>query len=195
MSNPLKALTTLGKVALGGALLVILAAIFFWASAQEFWTSHTPVVEAPPSGVTTEFVQQHLPLYISGELSGNTKAIENTTKKVEKEIVKLKETNAKPSLVVPSSDKKAIENKLYNDKADIALKEKKEDGTTNIYSISVKKAKHGVGFYLNYTDRDGDKIKNTSGGVHYRNKRFIYQAGVDLKGRPECRVAYELFQW
>lgn len=106
----------------------------------------------------------------------------------------IRDGNVKPSITLPpDATPEMIERAVNSLEGDNAISEPGKDPGTNIYSIQIRKAPHGVGLYGNLKMSGGNI--DYGYGLHYRNKRFVYQAGVDHDGRFEGRVAYELIQW
>lgn len=105
-----------------------------------------------------------------------------------------REGKVKPSVTLPpDATPEMVARAVDSLEGDKAIAEPGKDPGTNIYSIQIRKAPHGVGVYGNIKMDCGNV--DYGYGLHYRNKRFVYQVGVDHDGRFDGRVAYELIQW
>lgn len=93
----------------------------------------------------------------------------------------------------PDATQEMVDRAVDSLGGDKAVSEPSDKPGTNIYSIQIRRAPHGVGVYGNIKMDNGNI--DYGYGLHYRNKRIVYQAGVDHAGRFEGRVAYELIQW
>jgi hypothetical protein len=75
---------------------------------------------------------------------------------------------------------------------DIALSEPIAKPGTNIYSIKIRRSPHGIGLYAGIDKDDSTEFEY---GIHYRNKRWVYQIGTNANNDFNARIAYELIQW
>lgn len=128
--------------------------------------------------------------------SENVAHAEITAPQITKKIENIKKENQAPVVnLPPTATEKEIQAAIDNDKGDLAIKEENVNVRpgTNIYSIHLDKSKHGIGIYgaMSY---DAGEIKGGY-GLHYRNKRWVYQAGVGARGGFDVRIAYEVAQW
>lgn len=128
--------------------------------------------------------------------SENVAHAETTAPQITKKIENIKKENQAPVVnLPPTATEKEIQAVIDNDKGDLAIKEENVNVRpgTNIYSIHLDKSKHGIGIYgaMSY---DAGEIKGGY-GLHYRNKRWVYQAGVGVRGGFDGRIAYEVAQW
>ena len=143
--------------------------------AYKFFKPDEPVQVVPVEKVTQEVVTN---VVASGK---------DTNKQVFSEIQDAKNKNTKAAIVLPPTASPAeVQRAVDSLGGDIAISEPSSKPGTSIWSIKVSRAKYGIGFYV-------DSEKEV--GLHYRNKRWIYQAGIDVDGKFAGRVAYELIQW
>lgn len=152
-------------------------------------------------GVSPEVVNR----VMNGETSKVYEDIQRILKlqeaeKTEKELKSHKQPSAKELdnkyertyLTPEESTKENIKADLDKRDGDAIIVDKESNvnpGTT-IYSIKNVKTTVGLGVYAGYSEGVGKSY-----GLHYRNRRTVYQVGVDNDGHLEGRVAYEVFQW
>lgn len=120
----------------------------------------------------------------------------DTSKEIIKKIEQIKIEQVSPIIVLPpGTPEKDIQAEVNKDNGDLAIREENSTSTpgTSIYSIHLDKSKHGIGIYGAMTYETG-QVRGGY-GLHYRNKRWVYQAGVNSHGGFDGRIAYEVAQW
>lgn len=147
------------------------------------------VHDATSTGVSESVVKDIL-------TSENVAHAETIAPQITKKIENIKEKDPAPLVnLPPTATEKEIQAAIDEDKGDLAIKEENVNVRpgTNIYSIHLDKSKHGIGIYgaMSY---DAGEVKGGY-GLHYRNKRWVYQAGVGARGGFDGRIAYEVIQW
>lgn len=166
-------------------ILIITITIYNYISNSNKITVH----DATSTGVSESVVKDIL-------TSENVAHAETTAPQITKKIENIKEKDQAPLVnLPPTATEKEIQAAIDEDKGDLAIKEENVNVRpgTNIYSIHLDKSKHGIGIYgaMSY---DAGEVKGGY-GLHYRNKRWVYQAGVGARGGFDGRIAYEVIQW
>lgn len=166
-------------------VLIVIITIYNYVSNSNKVTVH----EVLGTGVSESVVKDILS-------SENVAHAEKTAPQVTKKIEKIKEKDPAPLInLPPTATEKEIQAAIDADKGDLAIKEENVNVRpgTNIYSVHLDKSKHGIGIYgaMSY---DAGQVKGGY-GLHYRNKRWVYQAGVGDGGGFDGRIAYEVLQW
>ena len=161
---------------------IIVVALMIYA--YHWYTTDTPKV-VKTDGVTINTVTQDL--NINGDIRDKAETYE--------EIEKAREGKVKPSVTLPpDAGEETVARAVDELNGDIAVSEPTEKSSgTNVYSITIRRAPHGVGIYGDVTARNGNM--DFGYGLHYRNKRWVYQIGVDQDRDFNGRIAYELVQW
>lgn len=174
-------------IAVIGCLLIYgaVSAVIYWFNKD----NNVEIVET--QGVNEEIVNNILDKY---EFNPKT-----TTNEVMKEVNQIRSgtSTTKPIAVFETgTSTQEIQKAVNKDKGDFTLSEPAPEGVTGtyLYSVHIDKYKYGVGVFV-ATKPDSSIKDETIVGIHYRNKRWIYQVGVDRDMRVETRVAYEVFQW
>lgn len=129
----------------------------------------------------------------------------NVAAQVTKEIEYIKKHDVAPSYTEPIISQAELPKQeaalVKADKGDVGIAQKqvntvtkKETGNIDLYSVHLDKEKHGLGVFGGGTV-GGDNGSRIEYGVHYRNGKWVYQAGTSNHGGFNGRVAYEAYQW
>ena len=168
VSDVLSKLGTIGKAILIAVCVVYLATSLPIVVDRVFNGGKTPIVQVQK--VDTPTIQ---------EVTGRD---ERTSEQAFTEIQK-----AEPVVVLsPTASKEEVQRAIDELDGDYVLSEPSTKPGSHIYSIRVRRALYGIGLYAD-TDKEF--------GLHYRNKRWIYQIGRDRDGDTTGRITYELIQW
>lgn len=168
--------------------LIIATCIYGIKSVYNDFTE-VPNYVAPDTGVSEGFVKDVLK-------SESVKDPDKQATVIYKEIERIKEVEKPPNYYAPvGTSEEDIKEILKKDNGDLAITEKNANSKpgTNIYSVHLDHSEHGIGVYVGGKVDPGEV--STSYGVHYRNKRWVYNVGIDTKGGVDARVAYEVIQW
>lgn len=160
-------------VGIGKNLVIIIAAVYLLYSLPLVWDS---VVNGGKTKITkVEKID-------TPTIQEATKSDTQTSEQMFTEI-----NNAEPVVVLPpTATETEVQRSIDELKGDYVISTPSTTPGSSIYSIRVRRALYGVGLYAD-TDKEV--------GLHYRNKRWIYQVGIDKDAKPNCRIVYELIQW
>lgn len=168
VSDVLAKLGTIGK-----AMLIVVCTVYLF-------TSLPLVVDRVFNGGNGKVV--HVPKVDAPTIKYVTGRDERTSEQAFTEIQK-----SEPVVILsPTASKEEVQRAIDELDGDCVLSEPSNTPGSKIYSIRVRRALYGIGLYAD-TDKEF--------GLHYRNKRWIYQIGRDKDGDPTGRITYELIQW
>ena len=148
---------------------------------------HIFTTDSKPNIVNTDKVTSEV---ITGE---NITSDLKETDSLLNNIKDIRNDKVKPNIVLAdgvSSD--SVQKAVDSLDGDIALSEPITKPGTNIYSIKIRRSPHGIGLYAGIDKDDSTEFEY---GIHYRNKRWVYQIGTNANNDFNARVAYELIQW
>lgn len=189
-SLTLKEKIQMGAIIIGGIIILVLLCTLLLHSITK---SDPKVVNVKDTSNTTE---------VATALKGaKIDDADSVAKKVVKEIKYIKEHDVAPDLTeeIVSADTKDIEKQkvamVKKDNGDVGIAEAKKgstNGSIDLYSIHLDKEKHGLGIFGGVNSKDGSRVEY---GLHYRNRRVVYQVGTSNQGGFNARVAIEAIQW